>query len=80
MVQCKRFLVIKYLRLDSGALKSNIGHLEGGSGIAGLIKTVLVLEKGIIPPNANFEQANSNIDAEFFHLRVRISLLLYFQR
>ncbi|KAM3158720.1 hypothetical protein ABEW05_000751 [Botrytis cinerea] len=52
-----------------GALKSNIGHLEGGSGIAGLIKTVLVLEKGIIPPNANFEQANSNIDAEFFHLR-----------
>ncbi|KAK6598095.1 polyketide synthase [Botrytis cinerea] len=52
-----------------GALKPNIGHLEGGSGIAGLIKTVLVLEKGIIPPNANFEQANSNIDAEFFHLR-----------
>ncbi|KAF7953322.1 hypothetical protein EAE96_006533 [Botrytis aclada] len=52
-----------------GALKSNIGHLEGGSGVAGLIKTVLVLEKGVIPPNANFERTNSNIDAEFFHLR-----------
>ncbi|TGO44377.1 hypothetical protein BCON_0532g00010 [Botryotinia convoluta] len=52
-----------------GALKSNIGHLEGGSGLASLIKTVLVLEKGLIPPNANFERANSNIDAEFFHLR-----------
>ncbi|KAF7911845.1 uncharacterized protein EAE98_011788 [Botrytis deweyae] len=52
-----------------GALKSNIGHLEGGSGLASLIKTVLVLEKGIIPPNANFERANSNIDAEFFHLK-----------
>ena len=44
-----------------GALKSNIGHLEGASGIAALIKTVLVLEKGIIPPNANFISLNSRI-------------------
>jgi acyl transferase domain-containing protein len=34
-----------------GALKSNIGHPEAASGIAGMIKTVLVLEAGIIPPN-----------------------------
>lgn len=39
--------------LSSGALKSNIGHLEGGSGLAGIIKTIMVLEAGIIPPNAN---------------------------
>ncbi|KAL9073303.1 MAG: hypothetical protein Q9157_004798 [Trypethelium eluteriae] len=52
-----------------GAVKSNIGHLEGGSGIAGLIKTIMVLENGIIPPNANFEQVNPAIDAEFFHLK-----------
>jgi len=57
----------------SGALKSNIGHLEGSSGIAGLIKAVLVLEKGTIPPNANFENVNPLIDAEFFNLKVVLS-------
>ncbi|MCJ1283861.1 hypothetical protein MMC26_003192 [Xylographa opegraphella] len=44
-----------------GAVKSNIGHLEGASGIAGLIKTVLVLEKGIIPPNIWYERPNPKI-------------------
>ncbi|KAJ5733817.1 hypothetical protein N7493_002603 [Penicillium malachiteum] len=45
-----------------GALKSNIGHLEGASGIASLIKSIMVLEKGIIPPNTNFEKPNPRID------------------
>lgn len=44
-----------------GAVKSNIGHLVGASGIAGLIKTILVLEKGIIPPNIWFEKPNPRI-------------------
>ncbi|ROW08771.1 hypothetical protein VPNG_06429 [Cytospora leucostoma] len=52
-----------------GALKSNIGHLEGGSGLAAVIKTVMVLEKGIIPPNANFENLNPSIDADFHNLK-----------
>ena len=55
-----------------GAVKSNIGHLEGGSGIAGLIKTILVLEKAIIPPNTNFEQINSKIDTEFLRIKVAV--------
>jgi acyl transferase domain-containing protein len=41
-----------------GALKSNMGHPEGASGIAGVIKTILVLEKGIIPPNVYPERIN----------------------
>lgn len=53
-----------------GAAKSNIGHLEGASGIAGVIKAMLVLEKGIIPPNTNFEKANPKIDTDFLRIRV----------
>ncbi|KAH9984908.1 ketoacyl-synt-domain-containing protein [Xylariaceae sp. FL0662B] len=53
-----------------GAVKSNVGHLEGASGLVAVIKTVLVLEKGIIPPNANFEKLNGSIDAEFLALKV----------
>lgn len=44
-----------------GSVKSNIGHLEGTSGIVAIIKTALMLERGIILPNAGFEKANPNI-------------------
>jgi len=47
--------------LHVGALKSNIGHSEGNSGIASFIKGVLCVEKGIIPANAWFEEKNPQI-------------------
>ncbi|GAM42968.1 hypothetical protein TCE0_044f17402 [Talaromyces pinophilus] len=46
-----------------GAVKTNIGHLEGASGIAGLIKAILVAETGIVPPNANFEKLQPRLIA-----------------
>jgi acyl transferase domain-containing protein len=51
-----------------GAIKSNIGHLEEASGLAGVVKAILALEKGVIPPNTNFEKLNPNIDSEFYRL------------
>ena len=53
-----------------GAVKSNIGHLEGASGLAGLIKAALAVEKGIIPPNAWFEKPNEAIDSTEWNLEV----------
>ncbi|KAJ5727465.1 polyketide synthase [Penicillium malachiteum] len=44
-----------------GSIKSNIGHLEGASGLAGIIKAILILEKGVIPANAGFESPNPKL-------------------
>ena len=57
-----------------GAVESNIGHLEGASGIASLIKTVLILEMGIIPPNIWFERSNPRIPAEEWNIKVNQGL------
>ncbi|KAA8905059.1 fatty acid synthase S-acetyltransferase [Sphaerosporella brunnea] len=57
-----------------GAVKSNIGHLEGAAGIAGLIKTVLVLEKGQIPPNIWFENPNPKIPLDQWNIKFPLAL------
>ncbi|KAF2963761.1 hypothetical protein GQX73_g9817 [Xylaria multiplex] len=48
-----------------GAVKSNVGHSEGASGITSVIKSILTLENGIIPANAWFENRNSKIPDEW---------------
>ncbi|KAI1740420.1 lovastatin nonaketide synthase [Xylaria scruposa] len=53
-----------------GAIKSNLGHLEGCSGLAGIIVTILALERGIIPPISGLESVNKLIDADQLHLNV----------
>ncbi len=45
-----------------GSVKTNVGHLDAASGIAGLIKTVLALEQGSLPPSLHFVQPNPQID------------------
>ncbi|KAL9020487.1 MAG: hypothetical protein Q9185_002260 [Variospora sp. 1 TL-2023] len=55
-------------KLIVGALKPNIGHLEGASGIASLIKTILVLESGLIPRNIWLERVNPQIPLDEWNI------------
>ncbi len=45
-----------------GSVKTNLGHLDTAAGVAGLIKTVLALEHGEIPPSLGFASPNPRID------------------
>jgi acyl transferase domain-containing protein/NADPH:quinone reductase-like Zn-dependent oxidoreductase/SAM-dependent methyltransferase/acyl carrier protein len=56
-----------------GSVKSVIGHLEAGAGIAGFIKTVLAIRHRRIPPNLHFTRPNPLIAFEALRLRVPVS-------
>lgn len=45
-----------------GSVKSNIGHLKSAAGAVGLLKTILALHERVLPPSANYERPNPNID------------------
>ncbi|WP_439673432.1 SDR family NAD(P)-dependent oxidoreductase [Embleya sp. MST-111070] len=45
-----------------GSVKTNIGHTEPVAGLAGLLKALLAVNRGQIPPNLRFHQWNSEID------------------
>jgi phthiocerol/phenolphthiocerol synthesis type-I polyketide synthase B len=53
-----------------GTAKTNLGHLEAAAGIAGLIKTVLSVYRGSIPPNLHFRTPNPHIPFDQLRLKV----------
>lgn len=58
--------------LRIGSIKTNVGHLEGSSGVAGVIKAVFMLENRTFPPNRNFTTLNPRILLDEWKLKVRI--------
>lgn len=56
--------------LSMGTVKTNIGHLTAGAGIAGLIKTILALHHQTIPPHLNFITPNPNIPWQEMHIQI----------
>ena len=59
----------------AGSVKANIGHPEQAAGIAGLIKTALVLHHKQIPPSINYEMPNPAIDfaSSPFYVNTKLS-------
>jgi acyl transferase domain-containing protein len=45
-----------------GALKSNVGHLSSAAGVSGLIKGILTVQYGEIPPTLHYQQPNPQLD------------------
>ncbi|KAJ0295368.1 hypothetical protein COL516b_012632 [Colletotrichum fioriniae] len=48
--------------LHIGAVKTNIGHSEAASGLSAVIKAILIVERGIIPPTRGVTELNPKID------------------
>jgi len=46
-----------------GSVKANLGHLNTAAGMAGLIKTILMMQHRLIPPNLNFTRPNARLAA-----------------
>ncbi|KAL4895333.1 hypothetical protein BDV59DRAFT_173712 [Aspergillus ambiguus] len=56
--------------LRVGSVKTNIGHTEATSGLASVIKVVLAMENGVLPPSINFEKPNPRLALEDWRLQV----------
>ncbi len=49
-------------RIPVGSVKSNIGHTLETAGLAGLLKAILSIRHGVIPPSINVQKLNESID------------------
>jgi acyl transferase domain-containing protein len=57
-----------------GSVKPNVGHLEGCAGLAGVIKSILSMERGMIPPVAEFKTVNPRLKLDAWRLTIPTEL------
>lgn len=62
------------------SVKPNIGHLEAASGVAGLIKAILCMEKGLISRNLLFEEAKQGLPLQDSSMKVRATTVNLLRR
>ncbi|CAK9054933.1 unnamed protein product [Durusdinium trenchii] len=61
---CSTFGVQRSSSLYVGAVKTNVSHLEGAAGIAGLLKAITAMQHHQVPPNLHLAKLNPHIDVE----------------
>jgi len=49
--------------LKIGSVKSNVGHCETSGMFMSIIKAIIALDSGYIPPNINYAEPNENVAA-----------------
>jgi len=57
-------------KLVIGSVKTNIGHLEPASGLAGLLKSVMALKENVVPRSLHFDNPNPDIAFDELNLHV----------
>lgn len=56
-----------------GSIKGNLGHMEAGAGLVGLLKTVLLLQHKKIPPQVNIKKINPLVEFEQHNIQIPTS-------
>lgn len=57
-----------------GSVKTNIGHTGSAAGVAGLLKAVLAIESGMLPPSLNYDSTAGGNDLKSYGLQVNTAL------
>ncbi|KAL2060502.1 hypothetical protein VTL71DRAFT_9533 [Oculimacula yallundae] len=60
-----------------GSVKTNIGHTEGMAGLAGVIKTILCLEKGVLTPVVGFKTLNPKLHFSDWHMALPLETMAW---
>jgi len=46
-----------------GSVKSNMGHAESASGLCSVVKVLIAMEHGLIPPNLHFSNPRQDVES-----------------
>ena len=63
-----------------GSVKANLGHTGPTAGLAGLIKAVMILEKGVIPSTSTHKQLSQDLVATLGDTIIEVSQIKYLDR
>jgi len=58
-----------------GSVKSNMGHSEPAAGLCSVVKVLIAMEHGLIPPNLHFSNPRQEVDG-LFAGRLKVHILL----